>query len=444
MKINWRTIRNSIFILVFSVILGLAMLLVVYKIPIETIKSHVFESTTVLEEEGNYTEFLPSIFVRLHPKYNLSLRVVLLNNRGMARDNYTDSLMLGAASYDDNEEMTVLQKALLVPHDETLPEQPLESMLAYSKSGTAQSPATYPRYWHGYLVLLKPLLLILSYTQIRVLNIIALLMLVCAAVYGIYHKFGFRNVIAFWIALLFTFPVVIPYCMQYCTMTYIMLIAVNTLLYRGEDLYRKQKLVYFWLFVGIATAYFDFLTYPTLALGVGLVVQELLLSKRFGLSQKSRMKAIILSSVTWLFGYGCMWVSKWVLAQLLTDENVITDALNQILRRTVGEVDYQGRRANLITAVAANFSCYTNVIFLVLIVICLVWFVVCLKKRKANGYKGNLNYVLISLIPIVWYILLTSHSFDHSSFTYRALMVSVYALLCYAMEPKEEVPKESV
>ena len=444
MQIHWSNIRNCIVFSGISVLVGLILLIVVYSIPVEAIKAHTFESTPLLEEEGNYTEFLPSFFVRLHPKYNFSLRVVLLNNRGMARDNYTDSLMLGAASYDDNGKMKVLQKALLVPHDEMLSEQPLESLVAYSKSGAVQSPVTYSRYWHGYLIFLKPLLVVLSYTQIRVFNVIALFILLCSAIYGINHKLGLSNVAPFGMALLFTFPIVIPYCMQYCTMTFIMLITVNTLLYLGENLYKKQRLIYFWLFVGIATAYFDFLTYPTLALGTGLVVQELLLSKRCALSQKSRMKVIIQSSFTWLFGYGGMWASKWGLAQLLTSENVITDAMNQILRRTVGEVDYQGRRPNPITAVAANFSCYTNVIFLVLIAVCLVWFVVCLRKRKACGYKGNLNYVWISMIPIAWYMLLTSHSFDHSSFTYRALMVSVYALLSYAMEPIEEAQKESV
>lgn len=443
MSITGKYIRNCIALLLVSVAFGFLLLVAVYLLPVAPIKQHVFDSTWLLEKEGNYSEFLPSVFIRLHPKYNMSLKVVLLNNRGMARDNYTDSLMLGAAAYDDDG-ASVIQKALLVPHDETLAEQPLESLLQYAANGSIQSPTVYPRYWHGYLVFLKPLLTVFNYSQIRIINTIILSVLLLLTLMGIHREFGKKNLVGFVLAIMFTFPIVIPYCMQYCTMTYIMLIAVNTLLYQGEDLYKKQKLIYFWLFVGIATAYFDFLTYPALALGVGLVIQELLLSKRFALPQKTRMKAIILSSVIWLSGYGCMWAAKWVLAQLLTDENVITDALNQILRRTVGEVDYQGRRANPITAVAANFSCFTNVIFLVLIIISLVWFAVCLKKRRANGYKGDLNYVLISFIPIVWYILLTSHSFDHSSFTYRALMVSVYALLCYAMEPKEEMQKESV
>ena len=411
-----------------SIGLGLILLMGVYALPVQPIKAHVFDSTAILESEGTYTEFLPQWFVRMHPD-NINLHTMVFNNRGMARDNHTDSLMLGAAAYDDNQTTSVVQKALLVYHDEVVPDAPYNSLLAYSQTGTVTALVAYPRYWHGYLVILKPLLFVLSYTGVRYFNVIALLILLLFLIRGIWIRIGKKETAAFAVALLFAFPIVIPYCMQYCTMTYIMLIASNVMVYAGDTIWKRQHMIYYWLLLGICTAYFDFLTYPVLALGVALVLQELVLKKTSG-------KMIICSVFFWLAGYGGMWSSKWVLADLLTDQHVIRDALNQIVHRTVGESDFVGRKANAITAIGANLSCYTNIVFLIFLLVTLGWFIWNLvKNRKQNG-SVNYHLIVIAIIPFAWYALTASHSFDHSSYTYRAIMASVFAMLCFSIGVK--------
>lgn len=53
-------------------------------------------------------------------------------------------------------------------------------------------------------------------------------------------------------------------------------------------------------------------------------------------------------------------------------------------------------------------------------------------KTTSINIKGNfqkvLPYLLILLMPIVWYIVLKSHSYRHNFFTYRALLLVLTAI----------------
>jgi len=410
-----RELRNCIGILAVAIIVGIGMQTLVYLLPISPIKNHVFKSVDLLTEEGDYTEFLPSIFVRLHP-YNMEFHTLLLNNRGMARDNYTDALMLGEAAFDDGGMTSAFQKALLVFHDEAVMHRTIDSLVEYSKNGVVTVAEAYPRYWHGYLVVLKPLLLVFTYKQIRILNAILLVILFALVCIGICKKIGFGVCMSYALASLMTFPFVIPYCMQYCTMTYITLISMNVMLYAREKVESKES--EFFLLVGVITAYIDFLTYPVMALGC-LLILRIALNE-----QKTQMKEVIVCSLTWGLGYAGMWASKWIIADLFTEENVICDAVNQAVHRTVGDSDQLAAKVTPIRAIAANLSCYTNVLFLFMMLI--VLFVLALNIYK-NGISKNWKaYIFVACIPIMWMCVLQNHSYDHSSFTYRAFLVSFF------------------
>ena len=81
---------------------------------------------------------------------------------------------------------------------------------------------------------------------------------------------------------------------------------------------------------GIILAFLDFLTYPPVAFVVPLcfvlvfseqdLLHNLLASIRYG--------------IAFLLGYAGMWVSKWILASLFTDENVIAEGIESVLHRT--------------------------------------------------------------------------------------------------------------
>lgn len=426
MKNYIRKAFNLIILLVMAVVLGTGLLFVVQLIPKSTIKSHVFCDIGVLEKEGDYTDFGAGRFVRLHP-YNIDLETLLLNNRGMARDNHTDALMLGAAAFDDGGKTSAFQKALLVFHDETVRHRTIDSLAEYSKNGVATMPEAYPRYWHGYLVVLKPLLLVFTYKQIRILNVLMLSLLFALACKGIYKKVSRGACITFVLASLMSFPIVIPYCMQYCTMTYITLISMNTMLYSKGRVQAKE--IEFFMLVGIITAYIDFLTYPVMALGCLLILKTALSEEIV------RVKELLLLSLTWALGYSGMWASKWVIANLFTEKKVIRDAINQAVHRTVGDSDQLAAKVTPIRAIAANLSCYTNVVFLVVLLI--IFLVFCVNMCRNGVNKNWRAYLFVACIPILWMCVLQNHSYDHSSFTYRALMICFWSFMMMSREGKQ-------
>ena len=42
--------------------------------------------------------------------------------------------------------------------------------------------------------------------------------------------------------------------------------------------------------------------------------------------------------------------------------------------------------------------------------------------------EGKYPYILIALIPFVWYFILKNHSINHSFFTYRNLLLTIIAI----------------
>ncbi len=400
--------------------MGLILLMLVFMLPVRTMKQHVSSSMGVLEQEGDYTDFMPKMFARMHP-YNISPLMMIVNNRGMARDNHTDALMLGAASFGNNESIPLLEKVLLVYHDESVEDRPIESLANYLRQGFEIKPEAYPRYWHGYLVVLKPLLLLFTYKQIRIINAILIALMYGFVCLGIYRRLGAYTCSNFIMSSMMTFPVVIPFCMQYCTMTYITLIAMNCLLWHKKEIWIESKAIEFFFTIGVVTAYFDFFTYPIIALGCLLILRVALTKK------KTTIKETAVSVSAWLLGYGLMWAAKWVLASLFTSHNVILDAYNQIVHRTLGQSDQIGAKINAVTAVAANLSCYTNYVFIVLIIIIVCRWTIGFKKNGAS--EKAICYGFIMLLPIAWMIVVQNHSYDHSSFTYRSFIVSFWAFM---------------
>ena len=49
---------------------------------------------------------------------------------------------------------------------------PVEMLTSYLEGNTSYDEWEYPRYWHGYLAVIKPILLLFDYSDIRVFNMI--------------------------------------------------------------------------------------------------------------------------------------------------------------------------------------------------------------------------------------------------------------------------------
>lgn len=418
-----KKIGMSVGILAISIITGTLLLYLVYMLPTDRIQKNVTGDLRVLQEEGNYTAFWDGVFVRMHPG-EINVKTFFLNNRGMARDNFTDAIMLGNAVYAD-EIRGGLQKALGVYRYIDESEMPIASLQSYLNKGSGGRDISYSRYWHGYLIVLKPLLCIFTYSQIKIINVLLQGILFILLCLKMGKRINWRYSVCFVGGTLAVFPFVIPFCMQYSTATYVMLISCIIYLFHMDYWNEKGRILYYFMLIGVVTSYVDFLTYPVITLGGALVISML--------AGEERIKVIIKNSVIWCVGYFGMWFGKWVAASIVLQENIIQDGFKQMLFRISSETETISKgRISSFSAVFANFSSMTNIYYVLVFLLLLVFLIVVIKNSpnyKLKYLVQQKHFLLVALYPFIWYAVIKNHSYDHSSFTYRALFVTVFALM---------------
>ena len=147
MKQTIKNIENCIWILLVAWMVGFVALLLVYAIPAHMVKAESAIKTFSAEGPGPI----------LHEGY-ISTRL----------DNYSDSWMINTAQYEGPEPLG--HKALLNYHYEKEGKTPFDSFILSIEAKNEMKSVSYARYWHGYLLILKPLLCFFDYATIRTMN----------------------------------------------------------------------------------------------------------------------------------------------------------------------------------------------------------------------------------------------------------------------------------
>ena len=122
---------------------------------------------------------------------------------GKQLDNFTDSLMLLTASHPNGE--NPWKDAIRVPQFRSNDMEPTQLLIdMFSGQETEKQEVSYGRYWHGYLIFLKPLLAVFSYSQIRdILSMVQIglfmvIVLLLAKKEKYYHSIG---MFLFWMVM---------------------------------------------------------------------------------------------------------------------------------------------------------------------------------------------------------------------------------------------------
>ena len=415
-----RELLFSVLTLLLCAFAGVLLLCAAYLLPTAPMEAHMPATAEIFEHEGAYP----------------------LTARWWATsylDNTTDSIMLMEASNESD--LPILQKALLVPRGifSSASEDPngkddsiLDPVGRYVLGLPFSGVENYPRYWHGYLLYIKPLLALTHYGNMRVLNGLAQAILVLLLFWRMWKQ-NRRELILPWLLMyMLLTPLSLARSFQFSSCFYILLLSSHVCLLAGKD---RDRLIRLFLYAGIATAYFDFLTYPVAAFGVPAVMALTLLR---GETAERKMAFLLRAGVCWCFGYLGMWALKWVIASLLTDENVILDAwVNVRLRTSHGLNDAAPAvtTGDCLRMVALGFlrSPFT----VPAAVYCAVMSVAAVKRgsRKERACLRLLvPYLVVGLLPFAWYVLTVNHSYIHFYFTCRALCVSALALMCCLAE----------
>lgn len=401
------------YVLIFCVTLISFVLLIVLtaKIPQSSIQVNSQKSATYLyEEEDLFHE--------------------LIKGQKMTKlDNYADSILLNIVYSLDGQKP--LESALLASYYKEEWQNADEAyFLITTKNLTPNQP--YTRYWHGGMVFLKPLLMIMDIRGIRILNVGMMILLIGWLGVLLIKREQKLLLGAFLIGLMVTGTFIVPLCLEYISTFLVMLTTCIAVLYMAEK--ETEKFLPLFLIAGMLTAFFDFLTTETLTLTMPLVLLLIIRRKRGLLKDfKSGFWLSVQSGMLWGIGYTLTWAAKWGISAVVLKINVFIDVLTHVEERTVGEIakstleQYGGAVfRNIAMLIPFNFAkSYFGVVLLVLgvcfILFC-IWFLY--RKKQQEIWLMQL-LLLIGMIPYIRYIIMSNHAYLHYFFTYRAQLVTV-------------------
>lgn len=408
-----KELGKHIGIIIGGAALGLIALLLVFCIPVDEMEFHVYQSLPMLE-----SEFQAELAI---PGYTAS-------NRG----SFTDCLMLEHAIYE-NEDYSLLEQVLYMYRGESGQGDgwaPGYSLVDYLSGVEQTRIEQYPRYWHGYLVVLKPLLYLMSVNAIRVLAstvqffLVGVIVMLCARRKEDGLGLAFLAAIPF----LYFFTMYSSLSLSICF--YIMASLLIIQLVWHEKLMAKKWYPYLFLLGGMATAYFDFLTYPLVTLGFPLTVALYLERDTW----KASLSRLVHLCIEWGVGYGGMWGMKWIITDMLTQGSTIQDALSTIALRS-DNVSEVSKVAGYVQVLGLNLEPFTNwAFYLIALVLVVVTLVLCIRKRdklrKKECWQRAAVLLVVALLPFVWFFFTQNHSAEHAFFTCKILAISVFAYGC--------------
>ena len=220
------------------------------------------------------------------------------------KESFTDAIMVQNA-LEDIEGKTAYEHAVWAYHRDLGDEvvwQALDTLKALGEGADASEMyrRTYARYWHGYLMYLKPLLMIFSWQTVVYIGIAVQLLLLAAVIWLAVKKRTTAVPVALAVGMLFMKPVLMHVSLTMSVCWVITLVALLLQMWKHGWLEEKKLYGEFFLCVGIATAYFDFLTYPLVTLGVPLCTY-FLMSDEKGIGK--RIGHLAINTIGWGIGY---------------------------------------------------------------------------------------------------------------------------------------------
>ena len=411
------------------------------------------------------------------------------------QDNYADCILTNIIYHIDQNNLaeSILSASYYNPEDEGV-----QTSFAYAVGSKVEPNVDYSRYWHGSMVLLRPLFIIFDIAGVRmVLGILILIMTVWFEVLlfkNHYSVFGVCYAIGLMLVSVWMCAFCVEYAMPFVVMSVelpVLLVLltrayekkdaqnltqkrndknsekheadncklnnrklINRKLINRKPINRKPE-VLLWAVLacaGIVTAFVDFLTTETVTFTMAYVLYLIVKNRHDQMKPiKEELICLIKSGIVWLGSYGLMIALKWALALVVLGKDAFFNALSQAALRisgdaTLGNVtgaevvsDYERisgalwRNIGCIYPFKSTMSYGTAMIFILLVglVVFSIWY---LFRGKT---KSCINKVLaiVSLLPVMRFLVLNNHSYIHFFFTYRALLVSVvvimYILACY-------------
>ena len=414
---------------IFIVIIFLSALLLVSFIPNDLIKDNTKKSALTMIKEGETMSF-KSLF-RTVFEHNSTDAIMLNLSYTIDEENKLESVIKARRNYVPGVTKNV-EKDIIgnLPHEyeKFLMTQELLNTL----NGNEQTSYEYTRYWHGYIAIFRILLIFFDITAIRWILQIALIIFIGILAY--YLRKNSKSKIALSVIIAFIATDIFVWFRTLQGML-VMIVAVLISIFIANKKINSKN-INFWLFIsGALTAYFDFLTTPLVSILLPMMIYTAVNHDETTL--KNEIIRIIKNCIAWGIGYLGVWATKWLIADILYNMEIIKTSVWQIIYRMGGA--REEKIENL-----ALYSLMRNLLLAMnFVVIGIYAFVYIYGMAKVGSYKKGyffssekLTYYFCYIIPILWFIIISDHSSQHFFFTYKNVLISHLALLLIVLDDR--------
>ena len=374
-----------------------AAIVAVYCIPLSALRDTVDKSIATLEAEGSY------------PTRNILGQAQL--------DNFTDCYML-QASYctDDKHPVRSAMEVMRCRRSSDI----IADTRQYFNEGDSvphESMWRYGKYWHGYQVVLRPLLTVTDYQGIRPLNWVLLPALLAICLVQMWR-------IRRWLPLCFLFALqvvksgVVPLSMQYSNCYYIML--MSTILIMTFDSLTRTPLrrAQVMFAIGAVTAFSDFFTVPTITLGVPLATMML---KR----DEHSLRQVLGLCAMWGLGWLVFLVSKWPVAMLLASYNPLHEVGLSIVQHTVNGEDPTPKLIWVKSIISYGIRpMFALKVVAAVLLLAAAW----MAGKGRQVARKHLWLWVLALVGPAWMLVFLHHAYWHHFISLRSYLTTWYVL----------------
>lgn len=413
---------------VLAAVVCMLLLFVTGLIPQSVIKESCAESAGYFMEHELFDEIIPEQF-------------------NTKRDNYADCILLNIM-YHISEEDTFRS---LIRASYYNPEMENVNVSFYDSLEEDREPnVDYFRYWHGSMVLLRPLFMLTGIEGARLILGGTVLLLVMAAALILWKLRAKAAAIVYLVANLLIQVWMCLFCIEYVTTflveNAVLLVELYLFSQRKDQEQLRKQVMRLLAVSGVVTCFVDFLTTETLTVTIPLLFLMILLYESGELrSTKEEIKYLAGCGVTWGLSYAGMFLLKWLLAVGVLGVQSFGEAMTAAGERINGtvylgntnldpEADVFERLIGLLYRNQGSLFPFRNEMSMgaamwLFAGVCFVCFSVVYLLRPAKcSFSIAGICLLLGAVPYLRYLVLQNHAYIHYFFTYRAQLVTVAAI----------------
>jgi len=300
--------------------------------------------------------------------------------------------------------------------------------LANYLSGKVQISVEYARYYHGYLLLYRPLLILTDIIGIRLFLFVAFTASFIVLAYKLKKELGKYVMFSICFPITLFGYFFISYSIQQAPI-FLIMILYSIVITNNLKKWNWNSVAYSAMVVGSLTCFFDFLTTPTLTLAIPLLIYVLYTNSNTKFSLKKLFVGIFKVCILWGIGYSLTWLSKWIIYDTILNGSLISSVLEQIKFRSISF------DSSFLTTSA--YYIFKNISYISTITIVFILINDTINKHFKNkiSFKyleiNKSSIVFVCCIPLFWSLITINHFSEHTFFAYRNLVLMLTLILMF-------------